>query len=62
MPNVALLFKSSGSLFHILRNAYEGRYSIEPEFEFNEVKARLKSAENRFQLSVCLNFEILNTI
>ena len=45
MPNVALLFKSSGSLFHILRNAYEGRYSIEPEFEFNEVQARLKSAK-----------------
>ena len=32
MPNKALLFKSSGRLFHILRSAYEGRYPNEPVF------------------------------
>ena len=30
--------------------------------EFNEFEPRLKSAKNRFQLSVCLNLENCNTI
>ena len=30
--------------------------------EFNEFKPRLKTAQNRFQLSAGLNFEKLNTI
>ena len=33
-----------------------------PESEFNEYKPRLKSANNRFQLSDGLNLETLNTI
>ena len=35
MPNEALLIKSSGSLFHILRSAYEGRSSNEPVFKMS---------------------------
>ena len=31
-------------------------------FEFNEIKPRLKSHKNRFQLSAGLNLEKLNTI
>ena len=34
----------------------------QPVSEFNEFKPRLKSPKNRFQLSVGLNFEKLNTI
>ena len=33
-----------------------------PESEFKEFKPRLKSAQNRFQLSAGLNLEKLNTI
>ena len=33
-----------------------------PESEFNEFKPRLKSPQNRFQLSAGLNLERLNTI
>ena len=35
---------------------------INPVFEFNEFKPRLKFTKNRFQLSVGLNLEKLNTI
>ena len=33
IPDEALLFKSSGSLFHLLRSAYDGRYSNEAVFK-----------------------------
>ena len=35
MPNEALLLKSSGRLFYILRSAYEGRYYNEPVFRMS---------------------------
>jgi hypothetical protein len=35
IPDEALLFKSGGSLFHILRSANDGRYSNEPVFKMS---------------------------
>ena len=59
MPNEALLFKSSGRLFHILRSAYDGRYSNEPVF-----KMYLNFRENCLVPIICtgiLKTFILNT-
>jgi len=47
MPIEALLFKSSGRLFHILRSSYEGRYSImslysESQFDSQEISPNFR--------------------
>ena len=40
----------------------DGKNVKKTESEYNELKSRLKSAKNRFQLGAVLDLETLNTI